>query len=158
MHPYHLDSVSSSFATKIELLASVSDTMQMIKEMLEAYCSLATTYSLKQYSPLIQTAVTLIDSDLSADLTLHTIAKQQNISSGYLSSLFKKETGLTLTDFIRNRRVQHACTLLETTHLQIQTIAIHCGIPDLQYFSKTFKRCVGLTPKEYRDTIRVSAK
>ena len=42
--------------------------------------------------------------------------------------------------------------LLATTKLQIQTIAQHCGILDVHYFSKVFKKSVGVTPKQYRET------
>ena len=105
-------------------------------------------------APTVQKAIVFIESDLSADLTLSSIAQEQNISSGYLSAIFKKETGKTITEFIRERRIKHAIYLLETTHLQVQTIATHCGIVDLQYFSKIFKKHTGKTPKEYRESIK----
>ena len=40
--------------------------------------------------------------------------------------------------------------LLKTTRLQVQTVAQHCGMMDVQYFSKTFKKIAGVTPREYR--------
>ena len=106
------------------------------------------------YSPTVQKSIVIIESDLSAYLTLSSIAEQQNISPGYLSAVFKKETGKTITEYIREKRVKHAIYLLETTHLQIQTVALHCGIVDLQYFSKIFKKHTGKTPKEYRESIK----
>jgi YesN/AraC family two-component response regulator len=98
--------------------------------------------------------VLLIDADLSAELSLSKLAEEQKISAGYLATLFKKETGLTVSEAIRKKRIALALHLLHTTNLQIQTIAMHCGIMDVQYFSKTFKKQVGKTPKEYRDSIR----
>ena len=106
------------------------------------------------YSPTVQKAIVFIESDLSADLTLSSIAEAQNVSSGYLSAIFRRETGKTITEYIREKRVNHAIYLLETTHLQVQTIATHCGIVDLQYFSKIFKKHTGKTPKEYRESIK----
>jgi YesN/AraC family two-component response regulator len=96
----------------------------------------------------------MIDLDLSADLSLSTLAKQQNISSAYLSALFKRETGKTLSEYIRDKRIEYAAYLLSTTHLQVQTVALHCGIMDVQYFSKIFKKQMGKTPKEYRESMR----
>ena len=93
----------------------------------------------------------LIDSDLSANLSLSSLAATQNVSSGYLSTIFKRETGKTITEYISDERIKLASRLLTTTHLQIQTIALHCGIIDVQYFSKTFKKKTGKTPKEYRE-------
>lgn len=50
--------------------------------------------------------------------------------------------------------MNHAMHLLTTTGLQIQTVALHCGVMDVQYFSKMFKRQTGMTPREYRESMR----
>ena len=96
----------------------------------------------------------IIDSDMSTSVSLASLAARQNISSGYLSAIFKKETGITVSEYIRKKRIDHAIYLLSTTHLQIQTVALHCGIMDVQYFSKIFKKQTGKTPKEYRESIK----
>lgn len=108
---------------------------------------------MKDYSPPVQKAVAFIDTDLTGNLSLSTISQTLNISSSYLSTLFKKETGQTLTDYISHRRINYAKHLLETTRLQVQTVAQHCGIVDVQYFSKIFKRITGVTPKQYREQL-----
>ena len=154
VHPAYLDSVSSSYAIRIEQLNSISSINALMTDMFQSYCRLVRRHSMGDYSPTVQKAIVFIESDLSADLTLSSIAEAQNISSGYLSAIFRKETGKTITEYIREKRVKHAIYLLETTHLQIQTIATHCGIVDLQYFSKIFKKHTGKTPKEYRESIR----
>jgi len=59
----------------------------------------------------------------------------------------------TVSEYVRYKRIEHAKYLLGTTHLQIQTVAQHCGIMDVQYFLKAFKKEVGKTPKEYREMI-----
>jgi len=154
VHPMYLDRVSSSFAVKIEQQTSVADSTSMMSDMYRSYCRLVRKHSLKDYSPVVQKAVILIDSDLSANLTLSTLAESQSISPGYLSTVFKKETGKTVSEYIRDKRIKHAAHLLTTTHLQIQTIALHCGIMDVQYFSKIFKKHTGKTPREYRMTVK----
>lgn len=152
VHPFHLDSISSRFAGKIELCASPNAVDSLLEEMVREYCLLVQEHSLKGYSPLIRKSITLIDSDLTADLSLYAQAKLLNVNSSYLSALFKKETGVTLTDYVNRKRVKHASFLLSTTHMQIQTIADCCGIPDVNYFIKIFKKYMGKTPKEYRDS------
>ena len=109
---------------------------------------------MKSYSPIIQKTITIIDSDLSSNLTLSSLAEVLNVSGGYLSTVFKKETGKTVTEYIRDSRMKHASYLLGSTHLQIQTVALHCGIMDVQYFSKLFKKHTGKTPKEYRESAK----
>ncbi len=150
VHPVHLDRTSSMFAKRIEQMSDYKEAANIIRDMPSAYCKLVRKHSLKGYSPLIQKTILYIESDLSAELTLAKLASSQEVSAGYLSTLFRKETGKTLTEFITEKRINYASHLLSTTNLQIQTIALNCGIVDVQYFSKTFKRYTGISPKEYR--------
>ncbi len=152
VHPLYIHDVSSDFAVRIEQVSSIAAVSELMAHMFKSYCRLVRKHSMKNYSSAVQKVITLINSDLSANLTLQSLAKSQNISAGYLSSVFKKETGKTLTEYIIGERMQLAMRLLSTTRLQIQTIALHCGIMDVQYFSKLFKRHTGKTPKEYRST------
>jgi AraC-like DNA-binding protein len=154
VHPVYLDSLSSTFASRIEQIGSTGEARELMGEIFKGYCRLVRKHSMKDYSPIVQKSIIFIDSDLSSNLSLSVIAKAQNISPGYLSAIFKKETGKTITEYIAERRINHATHLLATTHLQIQTIALHCGIMDVQYFSKIFKRITGMTPKEYRESLK----
>ena len=108
---------------------------------------------MKGYSLLVRKILVRIDSDLTADLSLKAQADFLKVNSSYLSTLFKKETGTTLTEYVNRKRVEHGIFLLNTTHMQIQAIAQCCGIPDVNYFTKTFKKIVGKTPKEYRNHV-----
>ena len=152
VHPVYLDRVSSNFARKIEEISLLSAFPNLMHEMFLSYCRLVRKHSIRQYSPTVQKAILLIDSDLSAPLSLSTIAAAQDLSEGYLATVFKKETGKTVSEYVREKRMKHAAHLLTTTKLQIQTVALHCGIMDVQYFSKQFKKHTGKTPKEYRET------
>ena len=151
VHPVYLDKMSSDFASKIEQMSDLNESASLMCEMFRSYCRLVRKHSMRSYSPLVQKTVLIIDSDLSADLSLSSLAALQDVSSGYLSAVFKRETGKTLSEYVRERRIRHAAHLLATTSLQIQTVALHCGILDVQYFSKLFKRETGKTPKEYRE-------
>lgn len=152
--PIYIDKVSSDFAIQIEQISNVSDIKRLMKDIFSSYCRLVRKHTMKSYSPIVQKTIIFIESDISANLTLETLAKAHNVSGGYLSTVFKKETGKNVTEYIRDKRMKHAEHLLSTTHLQIQTVALHCGIMDVQYFSKLFKKHTGKTPKEYRDTIK----
>jgi len=154
VHPLYIDRVSSKFAMNIEFTADIKAIPELMSDMFSAYCRLVRKHSTKKYSPIVKKTVLMIDSDISAELTLSTLAEKQNISSGYLATIFKKETGKTVSEYVRDRRIDRAVHLLNTTGLQIQTVAMHCGIMDVQYFSKIFKRQIGMTPKEYRETVR----
>ena len=153
VHPLHIDSLSSRYAKKIELATSTNALISLQREMIHKYCLLVKNHSMKGYSLLIRKVLTQIDSDLTADLSLRTQAEHLNINSSYLSTLFKKETGTTLTEYVNRKRIEHAIFLLNTTNLKIQAIAQACGIPDVNYFTKIFKKQIGITPKDYRDNI-----
>lgn len=150
VHPVHLDSISGEFALKIEQCQSVTGVQELMSDMFTTYCRLVKKHSIRQYSPPVQKALTYIESDLSQDLSLSTLARLQSISPSYLSNIFKKETDHTVTEFVNGKRMEYAAYLLGTTRQQIQTIAQLCGILDVQYFSKLFKKYKGETPKEYR--------
>ncbi len=151
VHPFYIDGVSSDFARKVEKIKSVQEGIDMMHDMIYKYCNLVKKHSMKNYSMIIQKVITLIDSDLTADLSLHKLAQSLNVNASYLSSLFKKETGMTLTEYVSKKRIDHAAFLLTSTNLQIQGVAQHCGIFDVNYFTKMFKKYTGKTPREYRE-------
>ena len=157
VHPIHIDKLSSKFAAKIELISSTKKVSELMREMFSSYCRLVYKHKTNHYSPVVKKTILVIDSDISAELSLGTLAKNQGVSGGYLATVFKKETGKTVSEYIRDRRIEYAKYLLNTTHLQIQTIALHCGIMDVQYFSKIFKKQIGKTPKEYRESLQTQS-
>ena len=152
VHPVYLDRTSSAYAVRIEQVASTDAALALMTEMFQGYCQLVRSATTRNYSAPVQRALLYIEANLSEDLHLQTLADKLNVSAGYLSALFRKETQQTLTDYVNRRRVDYARHLLTTTRLQIQTIAQHCGIVDVQYFTKVFKRITGTTPRAYRQS------
>ena len=152
VHPLYLDGVSSNFAVEIEQITSEKSIYDLMQNMFRTYCVLVKKHSMEGFSAPVQKAITYIDSDISANISTSTLAGKQNVSASYLSSIFKKETGKSVTEYINTKRVELAKDLLKKTNLQVQTIAQHCGIMDMNYFSKVFKKYVGKTPKEYRES------
>ncbi len=153
VHPLHLDEISGRYARKLEFLTSTGAAQNLFKEMVRKYCLLVKNHSMQGYSLLVRKVISAISADLTADLTLKTQAAALNVNASYLSTLFKKETGMTLTEYVNRKRIEHAILLLNTTDMQIQMIAGYCGISDVNYFTKIFKKIVGRTPKEYREFI-----
>lgn len=154
VHPIHIDKLSSEYAKKIELQTSEKGVTALIKEMARKYTLLVKNHSMHGYSTLVRKVLIQIDSDLAADLTLRTLSGLLHVNPSYLSTIFKKETGQTLTEYVTGKRIEHAIFLLNCTNMQIQTIAQYCGIPDICYFTKIFKKVVGKSPSEYKNTIR----
>lgn len=154
VHPVHIDHLSTQMAKKVETISTQNEYDYLINEMIRKYCFLVQNYSMMGYSPVIQKVANYININLTEDLTLHVLAKKYAVSASYLSSLFKKEMGLTITDYTNQQRIRRAIVLLNSTDMQIQDIASECGIYDASYFRKLFKRYVGTTPSEYIKQIK----
>ena len=158
VHPIYLDELSSKMAAKIENITSVSQVDPLRREMVRKYCFLVKTYSTKGFSPIIQKVLNYIALNLASDLTLKNLSSIFSLNSSYLSAMFKKETGITLTSYVNSKRIDRAVYLLNTQIDSIQDIAILCGIPDLTYFTKLFKKAKGMTPTKYRELITRKAE
>lgn len=150
VHPVYIDSISSDYAKRIETVNSIESGAALQREMVRNYCLMVKEHSMQGYSQPIKNIMLHIDLDLAADLSLKSIAETLNMNPSYLSALFKKETGQTLTGYVTKKRMQHAADLLSSTTLQVQTVAQQCGIMDVNYFTKAFKKEKGKTPTEYR--------
>lgn len=81
---------------------------------------------------------------------LEDLAKLVNLSPSYLSRLFHKETGETITEYIRGLRLKHACSLLKETNLTINEIARETGFQSSHNFSQQFSKQFGQTPNQFR--------
>lgn len=78
------------------------------------------------------------------------IARHIHLNSGYLSRLFKKETGMTLSDYIIETRMNKARLLLEQSTLKAYEVSEAVGYWNFTHFTKLFKRVMGVTPQQYR--------
>ncbi len=154
VHPIHIDRVSSEFALKIESIAALEDFMDLWQEMAHKYCLLARSQNTTDYSQLVQYIIARVDHDLTDDLSLKANAEALNVNASYLSSLFKKETGSTLTDYVNRKRIEHAIYLLSSTDIPISAVGQRCGIQDDNYFTKIFKKYTSMSPKQYRQQWR----
>ncbi|MBB6670138.1 response regulator transcription factor [Cohnella nanjingensis] len=91
-----------------------------------------------------------IQDNLHKDLSRDDIAHSVYRNPAYLSRLFRKETGLSLTDYIAQAKIERAKRLLTDTNDKISNIAEGLGYLHFSYFAKLFKKVTGLTPQEYR--------
>jgi AraC-like DNA-binding protein len=88
--------------------------------------------------------------NIDAMCTLAEMAHEINISASHLSSIFKHRTGYPPIEYFNHLKVQKACQYLMFTELRINEIAAKIGIDDPYYFSRFFKRRIGVSPHEYR--------
>lgn len=89
-------------------------------------------------------------ANLDKKLTVEDMASQHRLSSSYFSSLFRKGTGMSPIDYFTHLKMQKACQLLYATNSKIKAIAENLGYEDPYYFSRAFKKNMGLSPEQYR--------
>lgn len=102
---------------------------------------------------IIEDTVRYIKSNLSADLSLGTLAHRVSFSPVHFHNCFKKSTGRNLREFVEQTRLAHAVRLLCETDKTLTEIAYECGFSSQSYFSYTFKKRMKMTPREYSSAV-----
>jgi two-component system response regulator YesN len=105
--------------------------------------------SLSEGQKVIYEAINYMKSRLSEEITVGECAAQVHLSTSYFSSLFKKVTGVTVTQYVTSERIQRAKLLL-VGGAQVQEVASAVGYEVRRYFSEMFKKITGQTPSEFR--------
>ncbi|MCR4588948.1 MAG: AraC family transcriptional regulator [Lachnospiraceae bacterium] len=149
--------------TAYALFQSYSIRLQSCRQMLEFYrlthdalCAFAegvqtvSVQMLDSYSETIKSCIRLIHDHLPGKVTVDKLADEIHLTPKYLSALFRKETGVSLTDFIGKLRIDHACHMLKTTDMTYLEISMMLDFCSQSHFTASFKKAVGMTPKEYR--------
>ena len=101
-------------------------------------------------SPAISRCVDYIRLHYPEEISLSVLTDIAAMSKASLTRRFLKETGYTISSFIRDTRCYHAKKLLEKTELSIKEISSYVGYEDYNYFTKVFRSVTNLTPSEYR--------
>jgi two-component system response regulator YesN len=108
--------------------------------------------SVQQEHPIVVRVKHILDKEYDREFHLERLAEKVELSTSYVSKLFKQESGMTITDYLTDVRMEKAKQfLLDYPNMKNYEISSMVGYPDPVYFNKLFKRLYGLTPKEYRD-------
>lgn len=94
-----------------------------------------------------------IEDNYNANLTLSFLSEQFHIEASYLSRLFSQKYGETITSYITTTRMEHAKEMVKDKNKKLETISFLLGYDDYNYFSRVFKKKVGMSPSEYRKQI-----
>lgn len=103
------------------------------------------------FSMPIVKCVDFIYNNLHRRLTVYELAENVGLSESYLSRLFKKETGQTVSDYISCKKIEAAKNMLKFSDYHPSQISSILAFPSQSYFIKVFRAKTGLTPKKYRD-------
>ncbi|WP_183565690.1 AraC family transcriptional regulator [Mucilaginibacter sp. SP1R1] len=103
---------------------------------------------------IVNKAVQIMQENIHLKLTVEQIAGKVNLSPSYFAMLFRRTTGAPPIDYFINLKMQKACELLNINNHKISTIALDFGYDDPYYFSRIFKKCIGLSPSQYRNKVQ----
>ncbi len=98
-------------------------------------------------------SIRFINENYPAKISIPDLARLEGVCVTSYNLLFKKQMGMSPTKYIIKLRIEHAITLLESTNLSIEEVGESCGYPDINFFSRMFKKHVGISPSSYRKQI-----
>jgi len=107
----------------------------------------------KKSNPTIEQAIRFFNENYAADIQMNEYAKEHHLSISWFTRCFKQYTGLPPTQYLLSLRIQNAQSLLENSTYNISEIASMVGFHDPLYFSRLFKKQVGVSPEHYRSQI-----
>ncbi|MCQ2590199.1 MAG: response regulator [Treponema sp.] len=150
------DILNESSDNAFEIL-STENNFAMLKSftsnILMNYENFIVSLKSKTENPIIKKVCDYIVENLSKEITLEQAAENVNVSSFYLSKLFKEEKGTNFINFLNDKRLEKARDLLKNSSLSIKEITAETGYNDQNYFSRIFRAKYGSTPTEYRKNL-----
>jgi YesN/AraC family two-component response regulator len=132
--------------TLIQLLSCLHDLQKETEEP-----ALRITTRSYRYSEMI---MQWVEQHYTEEFNLEQLAEVLHLSKFYVSRVFRQETGESITDYMTARRVKQACRLLQNTSLSVEAIGCKVGLPNSSYFFQLFKRNIGMSPLQYRNSER----
>ncbi|MDR1068599.1 MAG: AraC family transcriptional regulator [Clostridiales Family XIII bacterium] len=142
-------SIGDSYINRLERLNDAESVRLLVIDMVGHYAKLLRDERLKNYSLPIMRAIRYIHSHLYETCSTRDIARHLGLHTNYLSALFRKETGVTLTAYIKRLKLEEAKRLLLAGETRVMEIAEMLGYNSVSYFSKDFTKWVGSSPKRY---------
>lgn len=102
-------------------------------------------------SAVIRQAKDYIDANYTSDLSLEQVAESMGLKPQYFSRLFKTCSGITFIDYLTQLRIEKAKDMMEEPHLSLKCIGRSIGYRDPNYFSRVFRKTVGVSPSQFRE-------
>ncbi|HHW32232.1 MAG TPA: response regulator [Clostridiaceae bacterium] len=102
------------------------------------------------YREVIKKITAYLINNLDSNINLYEIAERFHYNPNYLSRLFKQETGMSFSDYIKKIRIEEAKRLLSNSELTAFQVCKNVGYSDYRYFMRLFKESTGLSPHEFR--------
>ncbi len=145
--------LSDKLINKTDEAETIDEVHKIHEQMIELYCTAMYEVRLKGiYSLQVVKAIDFIKGHIYQKVGINEIAEHLGISVPYLSRLFKSETGENISEYIIKRKVETSLIMLKYSNKSIAEISVELNFSSQSYFTKVFKKYVGLTPKDYKNS------
>jgi AraC-like DNA-binding protein len=128
---------------------SVTTLLELFAQYLSERGNQVLMHEPKQNSPLLRQIEAYL-AEKNGPVSTKELARRVHLSHCYFSKLFKKQTGLTFTEYRRRARVEQAKRLLRDPQRRVSEVAFEAGFESIPYFNRVFRRFLGCSPSEYR--------
>jgi two-component system response regulator YesN len=147
-----LDQLFKDNISPNELLLQLTSIKQVHLWFCETLSELSTYLSsqIQGDSEYVRKALTYINTNYAKPISLQQIADEIGISSGYLSKIFKDETGQGFSDYLNSLRISIATKMIDYGETDFHKISDACGFQDYAYFFRVFRKKMNMTPSEYK--------
>lgn len=144
-------SVGDSYIRQVESSSTINEVMAIYTPMVDDFIKrVHNTKDQQQYSAAVRNCMDYIERHVSDSLSVKSVAEGTGYTGYYISRLFHRETGTTIGDYIKARKIEYAKRLLKETNDSIGSISEQLGFSSPSYFASVFRSLTGVTPKEFR--------
>ena len=147
-----LERLLTNFSQEINIQKKRCIALEIVANLLSKFCETETKKFLPNttYPDVIKTILTSFTKPEHLGKTINETVKRLGYSPIYISRLFKKHVGITLSEYLKDIRLSHTAYYLENTNYSLQQICNLVGLDNLSYLNKIFKEKYGTTPIKYR--------
>lgn len=151
LHAESAYNLSDTFIMKIETLQAKEEIEELEILMVKTIISMLRETKTEGYAPLVLKAINYIEDNIFQSISLEDIANELTVNPSYLSSLFKKETNFTVSQYINFKKIEESKYFLIHTDLPILEISILFNYCNQSYYTALFKKFYGITPGKFRN-------
>ena len=142
--------LSDVYIQEIEETGEIKTLFDLELKMLCDFTKRVHQVKMRKYSKAVRLCCIYIFKHLYETISLVELAKYVTLHPNYLSELFKKETGFTVSEYIQREKIEEAKRLLTSSEYSLLDIAAWLGFHDQSHFTRVFKKFEGITPSKYR--------
>ncbi len=143
--------LSDNYISSIETSASFAEIAEINAAMQDDFVQRVHQVRTGIISPQIEKCCHYLQIHCTEQISIPALAQKMGYSASHLTRLFKKETGMTILDYVRNVRMEQAKNALRLGGESVQEICHRLGFSSQSYFGKQFKESTGMSPMEYRE-------